>query len=247
MLSLFVRKSRPKPVMVPGQRVYAIGDVHGRLDLYDRLIEQIRLDNATRGHAQTLVLLLGDLIDRGPDSAGMVRRAMEPLGWAQLRSLKGNHEAALLDSLDGDRKMLGLWLRNGGIEAAKSWGIDGKLLFEGRSEEIIAAVRAAIPPAERAWLARLPLSIQLGDYFFAHAGVRPGVRLGDQKDTDLLWIREEFLGSNRDLGAMVIHGHSVSEDVEERDNRIGIDTGAYASGVLTALGLEDEERWFLQT
>jgi serine/threonine protein phosphatase 1 len=143
--------------------------------------------------------------------------------------------------------MLGLWLRNGGIEAAKSWGIDGKLLFEGRSEEIIAAVRAAIPPAERAWLARLPLSIQLGDYFFAHAGVRPGVRLGDQKDTDLLWIREEFLGSNRDLGAMVIHGHSVSEDVEERDNRIGIDTGAYASGVLTALGLEDEERWFLQT
>jgi serine/threonine protein phosphatase 1 len=247
MLSLFVRKSRPKPVMVPGQRVYAIGDVHGRLDLYDSLIERIRQDNAARGSSQTLVLLLGDLIDRGPSSAGMVRRAMEPLDWAQLRSLKGNHEAALLDALDGDRKMLSLWLRNGGIEAARSWGLDEAVLFEGRSEEIIAALRAAIPQAERAWLARLPLSIQLGDYFFAHAGVRPGVRLGDQRDTDLLWIREAFLGSNRDLGAMVIHGHSVSEDVEERDNRIGIDTGAYASGVLTALGLEGEERWFLQT
>jgi serine/threonine protein phosphatase 1 len=246
MLSFFSRKPQPQAAMTPGQRVYAIGDVHGRLDLYDQLIEQIRLDNAARPPAQTLVLLLGDLIDRGPDSAAMVRRAMEPLGWARLIAIKGNHEAALLDALDGDRRMLNLWLRNGGIEAARSWGVPDSVLMEGSADEILAAVTEAISPSERTWLARLPLTIQFGGYFFAHAGVRPGVRLNDQRETDLLWIRDDFLGSTRELGAVVVHGHSVREEVEERPNRIGIDTGAYVTGRLTALGLEGSASWTVQ-
>jgi serine/threonine protein phosphatase 1 len=246
-MGLFSRRQHTEPVLPEGMRVYAIGDIHGRLDLFDRLLSLIEEDTHRRPSMPTTIILLGDLIDRGPDSAGVIRRAMNPPAWARMRVIKGNHEAAMLDALGGDRKMLGIWTKNGGIQALQSWGIDDALIENGTSEELIAAMHQTIPLAERAWLARGVVSIQLGGYYFVHAGVRPGVKLGEQKEQDSFWIREEFLLSNRDHGAIVVHGHSVSTDIEELPNRIGIDTGAYASGKLTALCLEADKRWILQT
>lgn len=245
-MPFFSRKPSPAPAVPPGLRVYAIGDVHGRIDLLDALLAKIEADSARRPRGEVLVLLLGDLIDRGPDSAAVVRRAMRPLGWGRLQSLKGNHEAAMLDALDGDRKMLSIWLRNGGDAALRSWGFDAALLDEADVGKIADALHQAIPAAERAFIARCPLSLRIGDYFFVHAGIRPGVRLEQQSDQDMLWIREEFLDSSRNHGAVVVHGHSIAETVEALPNRIGIDTGAYASGRLTAIGLEGESRWFLE-
>ncbi len=246
-MPLFSRKPSRTPALPAGLRVYAIGDVHGRIDLLDALLARIERDSARRPRGDVLVLLLGDLIDRGPDSAAVVRRAMRPLGWARLQTLKGNHEAAMLDALDGDRRMLAIWRRNGGDAALRSWGFDPALLDDTDAGDIADLLHRAIPSAERAFIARCPLSLRLGDYFFVHAGVRPGVRLEQQSEQDMLWIREEFLGSTRSHGAVVVHGHSITEAVEDLPNRIGIDTGAYASGRLTAIGIEGETRWFIAT
>lgn len=247
-MGLFFRK-RAAPSLPPGLRAYAIGDVHGRLDLLSELLAAIRADDAAREPAETLVVQLGDLIDRGADSAGVVALAMAPLDWGRLVVLKGNHEAALTGALDGDRRTLSIWLRNGGRAALASWGVDPAILDapDATTESIAALVADAIPSEQRAWLARRPLNLRLGDYYFVHAGVRPGVPLDRQSEEDALWIRDEFLSSRRDHGAIVVHGHSIAEEVEELPNRIGIDTGAYASGRLTALGLERDRRWYLQT
>lgn len=241
------RRRPPEPRVPPGTRLYAIGDIHGRLDLFEALLTRVREDDAARGEAETLVILLGDLIDRGPDSAGVVRRAMAPLGWARTLAIKGNHEAAMLDAIDGDRTMLGVWLDNGGEAALRSWGVPEPIIATGTSEQITAAVHAAVPRAERLWLAAMRQCVHIGDYYFVHAGVRPGVALERQTAQDSQWIRKPFLESRRAHGAMIVHGHSVATEVEQRPNRIGIDTGAYATGRLTALGLEAEKRWLVQT
>lgn len=214
-----------------GERLYAIGDVHGRLDLLDVLLERIRLDSAQReGGAATRLVLLGDLIDRGPQSAQVVRRVRDGCDWAATTALMGNHEHAMIEALDGDRDMLRLWLAQGGVEALASWGVDQALLDDGSEPEIIVAASAAIPAAERAWIANRPLSLTRGGYLFVHAGIRPGVPIDRQSRRDMLWIRDSFLLSDRDHGVVVVHGHTVSQDVEHRFNRIGIDTGAYATG-----------------
>ena len=244
---LFRRRRRAQPAVPTGARIYCIGDVHGRLDLLDLLLEQVRRDDAGRAAAQTEVVLLGDLIDRGPDSAGVVRRAMESLDWATLSVLKGNHEAAMSDALDGDTSKMKLWLRKGGDAALRSWGVAEQVIASGSAGEVATAATAAIPADQRRWLARRPLALQRGDYYFVHAGIRPGVALEEQRAEDALWIRSEFLSSTRDHGVTVVHGHSAAHEVEERPNRIGIDTGAHASGRLTALGLEGTQRWILQT
>jgi serine/threonine protein phosphatase 1 len=248
MLSrLFSRKEiRPKSVP-PGRRVYAIGDIHGRLDLLDRLLAMIEEDQRGRAPIVPDIVLLGDLIDRGADSAGVVRRAMAPPAWARLIALMGNHEASMIEALHGKADAMRMWLRFGGRESLLSWGVPADLIDEGTTEEIAAAATAAIPRDELAWLARLRQHARIGDYFLVHAGVRPGTDLDRQSPKDSYWIREEFLESRRDHGAVIVHGHSISPDVEEYDNRVGIDTGAYASGRLTALALEGEDRWLLQT
>lgn len=248
-MGLFSRKARPGPSVPPGVRAYAIGDVHGRADLLADLLARIRADAAARPAAETLVILLGDLIDRGPDSAATVALAMRPLGWARTIALKGNHEDAMAGALDGDTRTLGVWLRNGGRAALASWGIDPAIADDPQATagEVTAAIAAAIPPAQRAWLAARPLHFRLGDYYFVHAGVKPGVPLDRQTRRDALWIRDEFLESRRDHGAVVVHGHSITVEIEDLPNRIGLDTGAYATGRLTALGLEGDRRWFLQT
>lgn len=236
------------PVVPAGRRVYAIGDVHGRLDLLDPLLARIAAEVAAAGDGiVTEIVLLGDLIDRGPDSAGVVRRAMAGLGWATLVALKGNHEAAMIAGLDGDRDMLQLWLEQGGDATLASWRVDPDIICNGTLADVVRAAIAAIPPAERAWLADRPLTHRVGSYYFVHAGIRPGVPLDRQAERDALWIRNGFLDSDRDHGVMVVHGHTRTIAVEEPGNRIGIDTGAYATGRLTALGLEGDRRWVLST
>ncbi|MFN2258895.1 MAG: metallophosphoesterase [Parasphingopyxis sp.] len=225
-----------------------MGDIHGCLEPFEALIEAIRKDDAARGEAETELILLGDLIDRGPDSAAVVDRAIGwEADWASLEVLLGNHEASMCAVLDGDLRWLDSWLTYGGIETLLSYGVDGEAIAGGEPEWIAEAAREAVPRAHRDWLAERPFHLSRGDYLFVHAGIRPGVPIGEQSPQDLLWIREEFLRSRADHGATVVHGHSIRETIDERPNRIGIDTGAFMSGTLTAVGLEGRERWFLQS
>lgn len=230
----------------PGIRVYAIGDVHGRADLLRPLLRWIREDNDRRGgDPQVHVVFLGDLIDRGPDSAGvltMLADGHEPLG--QRHVLRGNHEEMLLDILDGQLSQAGDWLDYGGTDTVQSYGIDPALCWRDRPA-FAAALAEAIPAEHVAFLRATVSQVRIGDYLFVHAGIRPGVALDDQSTRDLRWIRGEFLDSRADHGMIVVHGHTVTPTVEFRPNRIGIDTGAYASGRLTALGLEGDARWTL--
>ncbi len=243
--------ARPRATVPDGRRVYAVGDIHGRLDLFDALLDLIAEDMAARGPAEANLVLLGDLIDRGPDSAGVVLRAME-LGargtrFAGVGVLRGNHEQALLDALDGDLAALEHWLHFGGEAALVSWGADRRRLESETLDGQLAIARATVPSSVHHWLLRRPVSGRIGGYYFAHAGVRPGVPLADQARADLIAIRRPFLASRRRHGAVVVHGHSVRREVEDRRNRIGIDTGAWKTGVLTALALEGETRRYLQT
>jgi serine/threonine protein phosphatase 1 len=245
MLSRFLQSS--KPAIPPGQRVYAIGDIHGRIDLLDQLLAMLRDDDAQRDAAETLLVFLGDLIDRGAASREVVTRVRAGVDWARTITLMGNHEAVMLDILDGQAEMLDQWLRFGGIETIESWGVPARIAKEGTRQELLDALREAVAPEERAWFGRMRTSLRIGDYYFVHAGIRPTVALEKQVDDDRLWIREEFLDSRKKHGAMIVHGHSISHDVEQRPNRIGLDTGAYLTGKLTAIGLQGRERWFLAT
>ena len=219
--------------------------MHGRLDPLDQLLDTIRSDSDARPERPVRLVLLGDLIDRGPDSCGVVARVWQGVDWARTIPLMGNHEAAMLAALEGDGQQLQAWL--GGDTSLVSWGVAAELLAAATSGEILAAARAAIPLEDRGWIGRMRTHLTLGDYHFVHTGVRPGIALDQQAVEDKLWIRDTFLESRRYHGAMIVHDHSVHAAVEERPNRIGIDTGAYASGRLTALGLEGQARWTLST
>lgn len=231
-----------------GHRAYAVGDVHGRLDLLDRMIARIEVDIATRPRSRNHVIFLGDLIDRGPQSAGVIERLRT---WrpdqAKTVFLCGNHEEVLLRVLNGEPALLQDWLKYGGAECLQSYGVPASRLRGKTEEEAIAAIRSAIPSDHREFLASFADTFRFGDYLFVHAGIHPGVGLADQVQKDLRWIRHPFLDDPSDHGFIVVHGHSISKGVDERTNRIGIDTGAYQSGVLTAIGIEGSERWFLDT
>lgn len=232
----------PAAAVPEGQRVYAIGDIHGRADLLAVMIDAIEADDAARGHADTTVILLGDLIDRGPDSAGVIRLARE---WQQrrpVRILAGNHEEMLLDALQKE-EVLRHFLRFGGRETLLSYPIDPEAYTRAELHEVMAMAHAAIPAEDLDFIRGFEDWIELGDYLFVHAGIRPGVPLADQKPSDLRWIREPFLDHAQPFGRVVVHGHTITPAVDVRTNRIGIDTGAYRSGRLTALGLEGTERW----
>lgn len=245
--NLFKRQSSP-PSVPAGERVYAIGDIHGRLDLFSELLQLIDADDSSRPEARTRILVLGDFIDRGPDSA----RLLSGLQWWQQRStgvsaLLGNHEATLLAALMGDEYAQRGWLGFGGLATLSSFGVDPP--EEGESPESFAQrLTAAVSQPTIEWLRSLPVSIQLGDYFFCHAGVRPGIPLNRQHKEDLLWIRSDFLNDPRDHGAVIVHGHSrVGARVEFAGNRIAIDTGAYETGILSAVGLEGHRQWCIST
>ena len=248
-LSLHGAASRT-PRVPEGERVYAIGDIHGRLDLLEKLVSSIRRDNAQRVPARVSLICIGDLIDRGPESAEIVRRCM---AFSQRTDrfivLKGNHEEMLVEALSGDFLALSLWLRSGGGAALSSWGVADELIEGGPSKELVRMARALISTKTLAWLRGRPLLHQSGDYMFVHAGISPNVRMKRQTPEDLLWIREEFLMSDADHhGLVVVHGHSVgSEDLVVKPNRIGIDTGAYRTDILSAAMLEADELWALSS
>ena len=257
MFEVLKRLRRPAPAEAPariarvpeGERIYAVGDIHGRLDLLDDLLARIDADDAARPAAKTTLILLGDLVDRGLDSAGVVERACHlAAAGDRFHAIKGNHEELMLDAHDGDEVKLRIFLRAGGIQTLESYGVDLRDLPEGREPEaLIERMRAAIPPTHVAFLRAMADKVLIGDYLFVHAGIRPGVPIDDQVVEEMRWIRDPFLDYRGDHGVVVVHGHSIFEQPALRPNRLGIDTGAYFSGVLTAIGLEGEERWLLQT
>lgn len=243
MLRLKGRKSEP-------QRIYAIGDLHGRLDLFRRMVSIIKRDHADRLPVPTCIILLGDLIDRGPNSAELVHWCQE-LTEASNRFvvLKGNHEAMMVRALrDGDFAVLELWLEHGGGETLASWGVPRTLIEHGASLDLLKVARMAVAPATLEWMSALPLWAQHQHFLFVHAGIRPGIKLKAQSEADLLTIRDDFTRSRVDHGQIVIHGHSIHEtgpDIQR--NRIGIDSGAFRTGRLTAIGIENGEFWPLMT
>jgi len=239
---------RPPASLPAGQRVYAIGDVHGRYDLLQDLIGRIDADNAAREASDVHVVLLGDLIDRGPQSREILELFLKGApDFAKWHFIMGNHEEMLLKLIDQpDASLMPQFLRYGGRETFESYGAPQRVLD---TPDLYApdTLPFYVPEEHRIFLRRMEDGILVGDYFFTHAGIRPGVPLDDQEQQDLRWIRRGFLESDTDHGMVVIHGHTVTEEVEVRPNRIGIDTGAYRSGRLTALGLEGTDRWFIQT
>lgn len=233
---------RPEP-----RRLYVIGDIHGRLDLLDRMLITIDRDLPPNLAAECLTVTLGDYIDRGPDSRGVVDR----LAWnpfpTEFIALRGNHEDLLESFLDNAR-VLDHWRHLGGLETLHSYGVDVTAAMQGTNyEEAAEALRAALPPLHSTFFDSLRASLTIGRYFLCHAGVRPGVALSRQSQDDLMWIREGFLDSTEDFGKIVVHGHTPSETPEVAPNRINVDTGAFITGRLTCAVLEDGQARFLTT
>lgn len=228
-----------RPARVPeGLRLYAIGDVHGRADLLDACLAGIEADAARHPDRRARIVFLGDLIDRGPDSRAVLDRVLALRAQDRAVALSGNHEAMLLDAMD-EPAALAPWSRNGGVETLRSYGISVPGRLDGAAAaELVAAMREAIPEAHRRVLRELGTTWRCGDYLLVHAGIRPGIPAEAQDRHDLLWIREPFLGSRADHGAVVVHGHTPVPAIDVRPNRINIDTGAYATGRLTCLVLE---------
>lgn len=244
--SPFSRSSVPSAP--PGHRAYAVGDIHGRLDLLDRALQQIEADNDSRGKTRTSVIFLGDLIDRGPDSAGVLERLRQYRpAFGKTVFLLGNHEEVLLRVLEGDHALMRQWLTFGGAEFVSSYALNLDEVISADPSQAIQMINAAIPRDHVQFIRSFVDSISFGSYLFVHAGIRPGLALADQTQADLRWIRSPFLEDERDHGQVVVHGHTISERVERLPNRIGIDTGAYRTGILTVLGLEGAESWLLQT
>jgi serine/threonine protein phosphatase 1 len=250
---LFKRAAVSRPIdtaSVPtGQRIYAIGDIHGRNDLFMQLLEQIEADDAARGAAQTQIILLGDLVDRGPDSAGVIETAMALKSRRPNTAyLMGNHEEVFVAACrKRDTKTLRFFIRIGGEATIMSYPISRSEYLALDMEQLCARLATLIPEQHLAFLESFDDQIIIGDYAFVHAGIRPGVPLAQQKASDLRWIRDEFVAQRGDLEKVIIYGHTIYDDADERGSRIGIDTGAYESGKLTAIGLQGGDRWYLQT
>lgn len=251
VLKLLRRAIEPaaRATSVPdGVRVYAIGDIHGRLDLLDQLLARIDADDQARGGARSEIIFLGDLIDRGPQSSGVVQRALEiAKSGRPARFLMGNHEEVFLKTLAGSLEALRFFIKIGGRATILSYGIDEADYDAMDFDALLPVLIDHVPQAHIDFLRSFEDRIAIGDYQFVHAGVRPRVPLEEQTGGDLRWIRSEFLDYRGDHGAVIVHGHTITDDVEEKPNRIGIDTGAFATGRLTAIGLEGGERWYLNT
>jgi serine/threonine protein phosphatase 1 len=237
------RKSAPRTP--DGIRLYAIGDVHGRADLLAQLFAGIDRDIATHPAPRVIEILLGDYIDRGPQSREVLDILVSRSRSRRLVCLKGNHETYIPGFLR-DPAMLGQWRHFGGLETLVSYGVVPSISADDEEQrKLAAAFGRALPQSHRRFLATLKSSFVCGDYFFAHAGVRPGIPLSQQHEQDLLWIREDFLFHEKSFGKIVIHGHTPVSEPDIRSNRINIDTGAFATGILTCLVLQGEDMTFI--
>jgi serine/threonine protein phosphatase 1 len=244
----FAPRRHSGPTGPRGWRAYAVGDIHGRLDLLDELLGKIHAELDRRPTRKTLLVFVGDLIDRGPQSAQVVER-LRTYERADVRPvfLLGNHEEVLMQILAGDKSLIDSWFKFGGLQCLDSYGVDAKRLRSRPSDEILEAIRSVVPKEHVEFFEGFVDTCRFGDYLFVHAGIRPGVEIDQQRQSDLRWIRESFLLDERDYGFVVVHGHTIRSEVEVRSNRIGIDTGAYRSGILTALAVEGPRTWYLDT
>jgi serine/threonine protein phosphatase 1 len=235
------------PNLEPGRRLYGIGDIHGRLDLLEELHEMIREDSAGFDGSKT-VIYLGDYIDRGAQSRQVLDLLIaQTLEGFDTVYLMGNHEQSILDFLQHPRATTA-WLTYGGQVTLLSYGVgQGRMVMTQDLEQIRDELEEKIPQSHLDFLRACRLFHIEGGYCFVHAGIRPEVPLQEQAAEDLLWIRDEFTRSRVRHEHVVVHGHSITDEVEWRPNRIGIDTGAYQSGLLTALVLEEQDQRLLQT
>ena len=244
--SFFRATPAAAPAAIPAsERVYAVGDIHGRLDLFGALIRAVEEDDAARGAARTTMILLGDLVDRGPDSAGVIAAARDWQKRRTVRIIAGNHEEMMLLAIDKEEVMRP-FLRHGGHETLLSYPVDPLAYAEADFAGVQALMRAAIPAADLEFIRSFEDAVRIGDYLFVHAGILPGVPAEAQRRGDLRWIREPFLSHEGDHGFVVVHGHTIAEEPVLRPNRIGIDTGAFYTGRLTALALEGTARWLIE-
>jgi serine/threonine protein phosphatase 1 len=234
-----------KPRIPNGMRIYAIGDVHGRVDLLNAAFE--RIDATLKAHPikQSVQVFLGDYIDRGPNSREVIDALIARKKQHAMVCLKGNHESYAVQFLS-DPSVLEEWKQFGGTSTLLSYQVNPSSRNDPQPpEEVVKAFRQALPTSHRRFLEGLGLSFTCGDFFFTHAGVRPGIPLGQQREQDLLWIREDFLLHEEDFGKIIVHGHTPAKEPDVRPNRINIDTGAYATGRLTCLVLQADRRVFI--
>ena len=247
-LNLLKRKTRPRACVPPGCRVYAIGDIHGRADLLADLHRRIAEDAGASQAVKRIAVYLGDYVDRGHSSFEVIDMLLnEPLKGFESVHLKGNHEAMMLEFIDGTPNPN--WLVNGGDATLQSYGIEMAWAIADAYglERIRDLLQDSVPSTHLAFLRSLQLHMIVGDYLFVHAGIRPGLPLDKQRAADFIWIRDRFLASHDDFGMRVVHGHSITAKPEVRANRIGIDTGAFFSNRLTCAILEDRDVRFLNT
>jgi serine/threonine protein phosphatase 1 len=234
-LNFFKPRGDRQPRAQQNLRIYAIGDIHGRADLLDDVLARIDAHVAASPCEDCALVFVGDYIDRGPDSREVLDRLICCVQTRQTVLLKGNHEAYLQEFLKNS-SVLGDWRQYGGLQTLISYGLKPSLNPSAEEQrELSRELASIIPWTHRTLLDVLPTSFYSGDFFFAHAGVRPGVPLAAQQEEDLLWIREDFLLSEDDFGKVVVHGHTPAREPEIHPNRINIDTGAYATGHLTCL------------
>jgi serine/threonine protein phosphatase 1 len=233
------------PTVPSGSRVYAIGDVHGCCGLLVSLLHNIEQDSARRAAARVQIVFLGDLIDRGPDSRGVVDCVMSLRSTHEVHVIKGNHEELFVAAARGDRTAARGLYGVGGRETLLSYGFSAEEIDAGSFGDLVELMGRRIPADHIEFLDCARDYLKIGDYVFVHAGLRPGVTLDQQCSQEMRWIRTEFTRSTRDHGGVVVHGHTVSEEVEMRPNRIGVDTGAYVSGRLSAIALQGAERWVI--
>jgi len=225
-----IRGLRGYPAAPEHQIVYVTGDIHGRADLLDDVFLRIDNDVAANSQARTLEVFLGDYVDRGPDSRGVIDRLIHRSTTHEVVALKGNHEAAFLDVLN-KKLSISLWKQYGGGATLMSYGVTTSM----DDSEAWHTLANCIPSDHWNFLSRLPTQFTYADYLFVHAGLRPGVPLSQQQDHDLMWIRDEFLQHKGDFGRIVVHGHTSVAEPQFHPNRINIDTGAYYSERLTCM------------
>ncbi len=228
-----------------GLRTYAIGDVHGRADCLTELLEKIEADRAENPVSQSRIILLGDYTDRGPQSRKVIEILADRSADTDFVCLRGNHDQWFLNFLTDPDDADG-FLHWGGIQTLESYGVNINGDFRANTE-LSRELARLVPPAHRRFLGKLKHWHEEGDFFFCHAGVRPGIPLQHQDPHDLMWIRGEFHAHKGSFGKVVIHGHTPQDSVDFRPNRINIDTRAYDTGVLTCLVLESAQSRLIQT